>query len=262
MQKIFSISIVSHGHSRYIEELIRDISRINRDDIEVILTLNLQEEFKINFTRLPFAIRVIQNITPKGFAANHNAAYALSTGKNFVILNPDIKLVDDPFDELLHLQKKMPDNIYAPIILNGRYQVEESARNFPSPYLLCRKLIGQLCNSPLTPEVLIANDDAIMPDWVAGMFIMIPRDIFLKLSGLNEKYYMYYEDVDLCARARLAKCKILVCKRAKVIHEAQHDSHKKLRYLIWHVGSAFRFFTSSAYLKISWDRIVQKKSKL
>ena len=262
MTNKFSISIVSHGHDKYIEDLINDIARLGRRDIEVILTLNIPEKLKINFDQVLFPLRVIKNSSPKGFAANHNSAYAVSDGDNFVILNPDIKLLDDPFNILLKLINESPDSICAPLVVNGQNKIEASARYFPSPFLLCKKLLSRLCHFPLTPEALIATDDLIMPDWVAGMFIVIPRKIYANLHGLNEKYHMYYEDVDLCARARLAGYKILVSKRAKVIHEAQHDSHRKLRYLLWHIGSAFKFFTSKAYLKISWNRIVDKSSKV
>ncbi|MEB0164912.1 hypothetical protein QN360_18625, partial [Glaciimonas sp. CA11.2] len=154
------------------------------------------------------------------------------------------------------------DSICAPLVLNEKNEVEPSARHFPSPFLLCKKLLSRLCHFSLKPEALVDTEDVIMPDWVAGMFMVIPREIYASLHGLNEKYHMYYEDVDFCARARLAGYKILVSKHAKVVHDAQHDSHRKIRYLLWHLSSAFKFFLSSAYLKISWNRIVDKSSKL
>jgi GT2 family glycosyltransferase len=66
---------------------------------------------------------------------------------------------------------------------------------------------------------------------------------------------MYFEDVDFCARARLAGCQVLVSRQAKVIHDAQRDSHRKMRYMLWHVGSALRFFTSAAYVRIRLNRL-------
>src|SRR5689334_2255346 len=102
MKKIkFSVSIVSHGHKEYVERLFVELAGLQRTDMEVILTLNLPEELQINFKQLPFNVIVINNAAPKGFAENHNAAFAASNGDNFAILNPDIKLLDDPFDILL-----------------------------------------------------------------------------------------------------------------------------------------------------------------
>jgi GT2 family glycosyltransferase len=223
--------------------------------VEVILTLNLPEAFSIEVSTLPFDLRVVRNDQVKGFAANHNAAFAISKGENFVILNPDIKLLADPFDVLFSMVQESPNSICAPLIVNNQYKVEDSARNFPSPFVLGGRLLSRVFHFSLRPEILTVKNDVIMPDWVAGMFMVVPREIYSRLGGLSERYHMYFEDVDLCARARLAGFQILVNRRIKVIHEAQRDSHRKLRYLFWHIQSAMKFFTSSAYLKISSDRM-------
>jgi len=251
----FSISIVSHGHGKYIERLIEDLIRLNRSDIEVILTLNLPESFSFDLPALPFDLRVIKNDRIKGFARNHNSAFAISRGENFVILNPDIKLCDDPFDVMLATLHDNPHSICAPLIVNKQNKVEDSARNFPSPVLLVKRLLSRIFHFSLPLEVLTVRGDVIVPDWVAGMFMVVPREIYHRLNGLSERYHMYFEDVDLCARARLAGYQVLVNQRVSVIHEAQRDSHRKLRYLSWHIQSAVKFFTSSAYLKISANRL-------
>lgn len=257
----FSISIVSHGHGQYIEELIGDLVRLNRSDIEVILTLNLPETFNFDFPALPFDLRVIKNERIKGFARNHNSAFSISSGENFVILNPDIKLCSDPFDVMLSTMKENPDSICAPLIVNKQNKIEDSARNFPSPILLVKRLLSRIFNFSMPVEIFAEKGDVIMPDWVAGMFMVIPREIYSRLHGLSERYHMYFEDADLCARARLAGYQILVNQRVSVIHEAQRDSHRKLRYLSWHIQSAIKFFTSSAYLKISAGRLRTNMSR-
>ncbi|MEM4989486.1 glycosyltransferase family 2 protein [Collimonas sp. H4R21] len=257
----FSISIVSHGHGKYIERLIGDLVRLNRPDIEVILTLNLPESFAFDFSAMPFDLRVIKNDRIKGFASNHNDAFSISKGENFVILNPDIKLGTDPFDVMLSVIKENPNCICAPLIVNKNNKIEDSARNFPSPVLLGKRLLSRVFHFSLPMEVLVVKGDVIMPDWVAGMFMVIPREIYKHLHGLSERYHMYFEDVDLCARARLAGYQVLVNQRVSVIHEAQRDSHRKLQYLSWHVQSAMKFFTSSAYLKISANRLLANMSR-
>src|SRR4051812_41228950 len=103
MNLTFSISLVSHGHREYISRLLADLARLQRTDFEVILTLNLPEALPENLAALPFAVKVLKNSVPQGFAANHNAAFAVSRGDNFVILNPDIELLNDPFDILAGL---------------------------------------------------------------------------------------------------------------------------------------------------------------
>lgn len=249
-----TLSIVSHGHMFYVHRLLDDIARFKRDDIDVVLTLNLPEELSFKPENLPFPFRLIKNISPKGFAANHNHAFRMSEGENFVILNPDIRLLENPFDALLAMLADNRNCIAAPLIVNGLGAIEDSARRFPTPYLLVKKLAGKVFNFSLRQEVVPFKDELLMPDWVAGMFIVVPRAIYETLQGLNEYYFLYYEDVDFCARARLAGCEILVNQRVKVVHEAQRDSHRNGRYLMWHMKSAAKFFTSQAFLRISLRR--------
>lgn len=251
----FSLSIVSHGHKKHIARLLQDLATLTRNDFEVILTLNLPETLEIDCRQLPFPVTLIRNSIPKGFAENHNAAFAVSHGQYFVVLNPDIRLLDDPFGALLSLLQANPRAICAPLIVNAGGVVEDSARHFPTPAFLAAKLIGKLLRRRLTSDFIAVEDAISMPDWVAGMFIAVPRDVYRGLHGLDERYRLYYEDVDFCARARLAGCKILVSGHAKVIHEAQRDSHRNLRYLGWHLRSALRFFTSRAYLRIQLSRL-------
>jgi N-acetylglucosaminyl-diphospho-decaprenol L-rhamnosyltransferase len=254
-RKTFSLSVVSHCHKRYIAHLIDDLVSLGRSDFELILTLNLPEDLEIDGATLPFSIKVINNPRPKGFAANHNAAFAVSSNDYFVILNPDIELIDDPFDVLSRLLSENTKSICAPSIVGASGALEDSARRFPTPLSLLKKVLGKIFKFPASPETIPETADMLMPDWTAGMFIAVPRVIYEMLRGLDERYHMYYEDVDFCARARLAGYQVLVSKDAKVVHKAQRDSHRKIRYFVWHVSSAFRFFTSPAYIRIQWIRM-------
>ncbi len=250
-----TVSIVSHGHMVYVGRLLNDIARFQRDDLEVVLTLNMPEPLGLDIAALPFHVELVQNKAPKGFAANHNHAFSLSRGQNFVILNPDIQLLDDPFELLLAMLARNRNCIVAPLIVNRSGCIEDSARNFPTPFSILKKVVGKVFKVPMAGDVLLAKDEMLLPDWVAGMFVVVPRAIYLTLKGLNDNYFLYYEDVDFCARARLAGYEILLNQKVKVIHEAQRDSHRKARYLLWHMKSAVTFFTSSAYLKISLRRM-------
>jgi GT2 family glycosyltransferase len=255
MSLTFSISVVSHGHKEHITRMIEDLARLNRADIEVILTVNLPENLEINEGALSFPVKLINNPMPKGFAENHNAAFAHSRGDYFVILNPDIELVSDPFDILWTLLKTNVNSICAPTVINSAGALEDSARSFPTPVFLLRRLTSRVFKrSPPSDPVPVKND-VLLPDWVAGMFVVVPRAIYEKLNGLDERYHMYFEDVDFCARARLAGCQVLVSRQAKVIHNAQRDSHRKMRYMLWHLESAVKFFTSTAYMRIRLGRM-------
>lgn len=259
MCKKLTLSIVSHGHHAHVATLLQQLARLDRRDFEVILTLNLPEPEPLALDALPFQVRLIQNLVPKGFGANHNSAFLESTGEYFVILNPDIELLDDPFGPLLKLAERDTLNICAPLILDSDGRVEDSARNFPTPYSLFKRLLCRLLGRPIQPDTLRQDADTLQPDWVAGMFVMVARETYRRLGGFNDAYFLYFEDVDFGARARLAGCHILVCKRGRVIHQAQRDSHRRLRYMWWHVQSAAKFFVSSVYLRVLIRRLARSE---
>jgi len=252
--KNFSISIVSHGHQKFVAPLLEDLALLRRGDFEVILTLNLPENLGVDCSALPFPVTLIRNPVPKTFAENHNAAFAASESDFFVILNPDIRLLGDPFGGMLDLLNENPNCLCAPLVVNKQGATEDSARDFPTPIFLVKKLFGKIFNVRVVGRFAPHENALSMPDWVAGMFIVIPRRIYDKLHGLDERYRMYYEDVDFCARAHLAGYQVVVNGHAKVIHEAQRDSHRKLAYMIWHVRSALRFFTSKVFRDVLLKR--------
>jgi GT2 family glycosyltransferase len=125
--------------------------------------------------------------------------------------------------------------------------LEVTARRFPSPFKLLAKLSG----------VGWAQDyrlDAqyVYPDWVGGMFMLFPREVFAQLRGFDERYFLYYEDVDICARLKLLGFQTALCPRISVTHHARRQSHREFRYLRWHLRSIVRFFLSAAYWKLQF----------
>jgi len=252
-----SISVVSHGQIDLIENLLHDIDEHCRViPIELILTLNLKETLPFVVDSFSFPIKVVRNTTPLGFSANHNQAFAQATGQFFCVMNPDIRLNHDPFPALLECLQQPLAGLVAPLVLGQGSRIEDSARFFPTPFkILCKALGG--CKS----SDYIVKDEPIFPDWVGGMFMLFPRAIFKKLNGFNQRFFLYYEDVDLCARLRLRGYEVVLCPAAKVIHDARRSSHRSFRYLKWHLASMMRFFCSVVYLQVCWRKLTRTNIK-
>jgi hypothetical protein len=86
------------------------------------------------------------------------------------------------------------------------------------------------------------------------MFMLFPACTYQSVGGFDERYFLYYEDVDLCARLRLLGHEIVLCPDATVMHHARRASHRNFRYLRWHLGSMARFFLSPAYRQVLYRR--------
>jgi GT2 family glycosyltransferase len=87
----------------------------------------------------------------------------------------------------------------------------------------------------------------VYPDWVSGFFMLCRSSAFRELGGFDERYFLYYEDIDLCTRARLAGWKNAWLPGVTVVHDARRRSHRDAKYLLWHLRSIARFFASPVY---------------
>ena len=250
MIKLVTISVVSHGQIDLIVKLFDDIATyLSLDQLEVILTLNLPETLPFLESDYAFLKMIIRNQNPKGFGANHNQAFSHATGGFFCILNPDIRFNTDPFPVLLVSLNDLTVGVVAPLIFSADEQLEDSARKFPTPFKIVCKALGG-CKG----HDYVITEHAIQPDWIGGMFMLLPSKIFAQLAGFDEHYFLYYEDVDLCARLRLLGYEIVLNPQAQVFHYAQRTSHANFKYFRWHLRSMLRFFVSSVYWRVQFKK--------
>jgi N-acetylglucosaminyl-diphospho-decaprenol L-rhamnosyltransferase len=241
-----SVSVVSHAQIALIFNLLKDLERFCRKSrIEVILTLNLDEELPFSPNHFSWPVRIIRNDVPIGFGANHNQAFERSAGRYFCVVNPDIRLVANPFPGLIDCFEKAEVGVAAPVVLDGDGLVEDSSRRFPTPLGIAHKTVQR--HNP--PDYVVLGE-VIYPDWVGGMFMIYPSGVFRAIEGFDERYFMYYEDVDICARLWLRGYQVAVCPKVEVTHHAQRASHKSFRYLRWHLESMGRFFLSPVYRQL------------
>lgn len=250
---LVNISIVSHLQSDLVKILLDDIqNNCKTNPLNVLLTLNLPESLSFNPSDYPFPIKILSNNKPQGFAANHNQAFLNSDVGFFCVLNPDIRIYEDPFPTLIACLENPKIGIVAPLVVNAEAQIEDSARRFPTPLKIICKVLGR-CKG----QDYEIQKDCIYPDWVGGMFMLFPRDVFKKFGGFDEKFFLYYEDVDLCARLRFMGYEIKLNPAARVIHDARRSSHKDLRYLKLHLSSMLRFFSSRVFFQIIGTKLIK-----
>jgi N-acetylglucosaminyl-diphospho-decaprenol L-rhamnosyltransferase len=236
---MISISIVSHGQFQLLRPLLGDLEAVATDtSIEIIITRNIPEI--IDHAALPrnCSVRIIENDHPLGFGHNHNNAFAVSKGKYYCVMNPDIRLQGNPF---LHLMQILLDErvaIVAPKIVEPGGGAADSVRPFPTLLGLVKRFAAKEKvikeRTPFTAETRV--------DWIAGMFLMFRSDEYATLGGFDRRYFLYCEDVDICARAWKSHKTVVLCPQVKALHEAQRTSHKKLRYFKWHLVSYLRYF--------------------
>jgi len=245
-----SLSIVSHRQAAHVLALLQDLDRYCQGPLEILVTLNVPEAHALSAAGDRFPVHIVTNNVPTGFGANHNAAFARAVGEQFCVLNPDLRLRADPFPAMLACVADPQVGVCGPCVLSPEGDVEDSAREFPTPRAIIAKAIGRYhCVQPFSEDA-----DRVYPDWVAGMFMLFRTSVYRAVRGFDERYHLYYEDVDLCARLRLAGYEVALCPRAKVVHDARRQSRHSPRHFAWHLASMARFFTSASYHQIMQRR--------
>ena len=239
------LSVVSHGQHGLLLGLLDDLKRHVKTPFRLIVTENIPEEPHLLVENYPYSIEVVRNERAKGFGANHNSALDRAGGGEFCVLNPDIRLHSDPFPELRAIANDPGIGVVAPLVTGPDLSPEDHARDFPSVFTLAAKIFG---HRPLT--VPPTTQLIYFPDWVAGMFMLFRSKTVRSLGGFDERYFLYYEDVDLCARMRERGLEVAVCTKVSVIHAARRESRRNLRFALWHMRSALRFFASRPRLAL------------
>ena len=248
-----TISVVSHGHGLLLVRLLQQLDdQPSLSGIRVVVTLNLYDEM-LDVSRYPsLELVVIRNLVPRGFGANHNSAFKLCTTSWFGVLNPDLALAErEPFTPTLEAALALPlVGVVAPLVVSANGELEDSVRANLTPWsLIRRRLLGE--RSPLDVHRPARKGSPFY--WLAGMCLLIDAEAFRKVGGFDERFFLYCEDYDLCARMYNAGYAIAVERGAQIIHEAQRDSHRSLRHMRWHLISLLKVWLSAAFWRITFS---------
>jgi GT2 family glycosyltransferase len=140
----------------------------------------------------------------RGFAVAANEGCRLSRGEWLLLLNPDVSVPDGFLDSVLlradGLRGCAPRGGIAGFRLandDGSWQL--SSGRFPT---LASTLLGRLWPRARRKYTAPAEAGRQRVDWVTGCCLLVRRDCWRDLGGLDERFFLYYEDVDLCRRAR------------------------------------------------------------
>lgn len=231
---MITFSIVSHGHGAMVEHLVAQLLECP-EVARIIVTRNIPESTRF---LLGDRVEVIDNPSQKGFAVNHNIAFSHCQGDYFCVLNPDICLSSNPFPRLLQVLESERCGVVAPAVLGFAGEIEDSIRHFPTPSDLLAKLLG-LADGRYKFSL---GDRPFAVDWVGGMFMLFRSDLFSLLGGFDEGYFLYYEDVDVCARIWKMGSRVIACPEVTVIHDAQRASRRNGQHMRWHMRSMVRYF--------------------
>lgn len=254
-----SVIIVSHGHEAMLAGCLGSLRVALRDiESEVILLDNLAlgRAQQTLCTILPEG-RFIENSKPQGFAENVNRAALAAGGEYLLLLNPDTEYSRGSMAAALEFLDDNPDiAVLGCRMLNPDGSPQQNCRRFPTlPVIVARGLGAdrwprrpRFYRHRMMEDVTITRP--VLVDWVFGAFLLVRRAQFLAIGGMDAKFRLYYEDVDLCYRFRRQRLDTAVFPELEFFHRHMRASASRPFGALWrwHVRSSGRFLRKHRYI--------------
>jgi N-acetylglucosaminyl-diphospho-decaprenol L-rhamnosyltransferase len=206
---------------------------INNDSTHDLAPVLNQEWSKVEF---------IQNNTNLGFAAGANIGFRKSKGEFVLVLNPDVLVQDQSVETLVNTLRNNADaGLALPLLRNPDGTLQYSCRRFYSytTLVMRRAPFNRFFPSHAAARKHLMldwnHDNLARVDWGLGAAMLVRRSALQDSCLFDERFFLYFEDVDLCIRLRRWGWKVLYDPRASMIHHhrresAQHMFHPAKRH--------------------------------
>jgi hypothetical protein len=222
-----SIVIVSWNTKKLLDECLASIFRETKNlNFEIFVVDNNSSDGTAEMIKEKYPqTRLIKNKENCGFAAANNQAMKLATGKYILVLNPDTIFKNNAAGlGIITLEKYPEAAILGPKTFNADGSIQRTVRRDPSfaaAALIMTKLQHIFPRNKSLENYYCADFDysrEIEAEQVQGSFMLLRSEAAKKLNFFDEKFFIWFEEVDLCLRVRRAGYKILYSPEAEIIH--------------------------------------------
>lgn len=230
-----SIIIVTYNSSSVISDCLSALAgfQSNETDFEVILVDNASRDDSVAIGRsFPIVKTIVALESNTGFARAVTAGAELALGNYICLLNPDALATKSQISQMANwLDTNENDGVVAPTISHpdGRLRVI-SAGHQPTVWRMFThysgtsrlgKLSKSLEGHYLLPNQAINNREV---GWVTGACLMIRRSVWDSIGGISHRWFMYAEDIELCARVVVSGYKVRMLSSITVLHSVGESS--------------------------------------
>jgi len=235
-----SIIVVSHEHAAFLRTCLSSLPAAVGDlTYEVIVVDNRSADGSAEVARqtCPDAT-VLVNDRRRGFSANCNIGLARSSGGYVLLLNPDTEASPGSIATMARYLDEHPDvGVVGPQLRFPDGSVQPSCRRFPtlgsaiarrSPL---RRALGQSSLNARHLMLDVDHGETRDVDWMLGACLMTRREALDDVGTLDERFYLYVEDIDWCLRMHQHGWRVIYLPAAQIIHH--HLAVTDHRWLTW-----------------------------
>lgn len=237
-----SIVIVSYNTRALLTECLRSLHTAPPATAhEIIVVDNASADGSADAARAWPGVTVIESGGNRGFSAGNNLGIRASRGAYLLLLNSDTVVPSGAVDGLVAILDARPDvTVVGPRLVDDRGRAELSFGQMISPLAEWRQGRTMRALAAGEPAVVAQVEAATRceqsPDWVSGACLLVRRDAAFAAGLLDERFFMYTEDVDFCAAIRRGGGRVLFSPAVEVVHlggrssaTAPHATHAAYR---------------------------------
>lgn len=258
----FSIIILNYRSERLTNMCLKAITTHIGDlyDGEVIVVDNASgtEEWPVLREKWEkVGIQFIESESNVGYGKGNQLGIAKAQGEYLILMNPDVEVKEGAIETMIdHLDQHPDVGIVGPQLVYPDGTIQDSYRVFPTPLdLLARRstlLRQHKIFSPRLREYLMLDKDPHQTDevdWLVGACLVIRRKALDQVGGFDPRFFLFFEDTDLCRRMWESNWRVIYLPDAKAIHHKEERlsgndlllSIGKKTFWI-HVHSGIRYF--------------------
>jgi len=217
--------------------------------LEIIVVDSASTDGTVEMIRERYSwVKLLPQDSNVGFTRGNNIGLRAAHGRCLMLLNPDTQVIGEALPRMArYLDEHMQVGIVGPHTLNNDGSTQSTRRRFPT---LLTAIFESTWLQKFAPRRLlnhfyvkdIADSDTADVDWVQGSALMMRREVYEQIGGLDEQYVMFSEEMDWCKRAKQADWRVVYIGEAQIIHHGGKSTeqvsalkhiyfqHSKLRY--------------------------------
>ena len=203
-----------------------DNSQTNLPTVEIIVVDSHSSDQTVPLLRERYPqVKLLAQQENVGFTSGNNIGLTEAKGRYLLLLNPDTKVRESAIPNMIQYLDQNPDvGIVGPHTLNEDGSTQSTRRRFPTFWigLFESTWLQRFAPKSLLDRYYVTEDappDATLDvDWVQGSAMMIRREIYEQIGGLDEGYFMYSEELDWCKRAKQVGWRVVFLGDAQIIH--------------------------------------------
>jgi N-acetylglucosaminyl-diphospho-decaprenol L-rhamnosyltransferase len=245
--------------------------------VEIIVVDSDSNDGSIEMIRNKYPdVKLLPQDKNVGFTRGNNIGFREAQGRYLFLLNPDTEIIDDAVTTILdYMDNHAEVGIIGTQTLNSDGSHQSTRRRFPT---LATGLFESTWLSNYAPQsidnhykMLVTDNNTILEvDWVQGSAMLVRREVYENLGGLDEGYVMYSEEMDWCKRTKDAGWKVIYHGEAFITHHGGKSSDQvgafkhihfhtsKLRYFRKHHGySTYLTLRVIILLLFAWQMILE-----